>query len=117
MLYQFGMSSDGYIRCRSTATDLNRRQTHLRFDRASSIRGIQQRTTCTTFLQRPCLLTSWVDYRYTFDGYMLIYYGIEGLSYKFTDDYYTNIAMSLTMSLVLCLLAWSLYAASMLQAV
>ena len=35
----------------------------------------------TTACKNPELLTQWVDYRYTYDGYKLLYYGIEGLTY------------------------------------
>ena len=51
---------------------------HIRFDQGV-INGDQ--LAITTACKNPELLVSWVDYRYTYEGYKLLYYGIEGLTY------------------------------------
>lgn len=123
MLYQFGMSSDPdiFVVAVRQPTLNEGDETHLRFDQGVVNPGVfnSEQLAITTACKDPALLTSWVDYRYTFDGYMLIYYGIEGLSYKFTDDYYINITENVInneLGIMPLAALGSLYAASMLQA-
>ena len=63
-------------------------ETHIRFDQGV-INGEQ--LAITTACENPELLISWVDYRYTFDGYLLLYYGIEGLTYVRDSEYHITI--------------------------
>jgi|GEM_PF-831136 len=104
MLYQFGMSTDPNIFVVAVRQPVLKEgdETHLRFDQGVVNPGAfnSEQLAITTACKDPALLTSWVDYRYTFDGYMLIYYGIEGLSYKFTDDYYINITENVIMNVL-----------------
>jgi putative aldouronate transport system substrate-binding protein len=60
-------------------------ETHIRFDQGV-INGEQ--LAITTACENPDLLVQWIDYRYTFEGYLLIYYGIEGQTYKMTGPNY-----------------------------
>jgi len=90
MLYQFGIAADPDINIVAVRQPVLNRgdEAKIRFDQGV-INGEQ--LAITTACKNPELLTSWVDYRYTFDGYMLIYYGIEGLTYRMTGDYHINI--------------------------
>jgi len=123
MLYQFGMSADPNIFVVAVRQPVLNEgdETHIRFDQGVVNPGSfnAEQLAITTACKDPALLTSWIDYRYTFDGYMLIYYGIEGLSYKMTGDYHINITENVInneLGVMPLQALGTLYAASMLQA-
>jgi len=90
MLYSFGNTDNPDINIVAVRQPILNEgdETHIRFDQGV-INGSQ--LAITTSCENPELLVSWVDYRYTFDGYLLIYYGVEGLTYYLTDDYHVTI--------------------------
>jgi len=59
-------------------------ETHIRFDQGY-VNG--QQLAISTSCENPELAVSWMDYRYTEDGFMLLHYGIEGLTYKYIGDH------------------------------
>ena len=62
---------------------------HIRYDQGVVNKGVSnaEQLAITTACKNPELLVSWVDYRYTYDGYLLTYYGIEGYTYQKIDNY------------------------------
>ena len=63
-------------------------ETHIRFDQGV-INGEQ--LAITTACDNPELLVSWVDYRYTLDGFLLLHYGTEGQTYVRDGEYHISI--------------------------
>ena len=63
-------------------------ESHIRFDQGV-INGDQ--LAITTACKNPELAVSWMDYRYTYEGYLLIYYGVEGLTYVRDGDHHISI--------------------------
>jgi len=88
-----GASPDGYGLAVRQPVLNEGDEIHIRFDQGVVNKGVSssEMLALTTSCTNPELLTSWVDYRYTFDGYLLLYYGVEGLTYYRTGDYHINI--------------------------
>ena len=63
-------------------------ETHIRFDQGV-ING--QQLAISTACEDPELLVSWVDYRYTVDGWLLLSYGTEGETYVRDGDWHISV--------------------------
>ena len=117
MLLNFGQSTDPNINVVAVHQPVVNKgdETHIRFDQGV-INGHQ--LAITTACKNPELLTSWVDYRYTFDGFLLIYYGVEGQTFEETSDYhvsFTDLVMKDKDGLAPFTALGSLYAAGILE--
>jgi len=95
MLLQFGMATNPDLFCVAVRQPVLKEgdEIHIRYDQGVVNKGVSnaEQLAITTACENPELLCSWVDYRYTYEGSMLIYYGVPGLTYVETSPYHIAI--------------------------